>query len=174
MMMDHYSHATRRIMARLCTVQSCSPSAPTSVSPQAAHGNSPCPHLAYPYKEKTKEKKKRRKRSYSPPTTLPALLPLPNLTPSPFPVPGSSSFGPILRPTSVVRRKSKIGRAHRSSANMSQILKRFFPLPVSLRTSAHRIFCCAFYRGQFLNRYSRVCTLPGHHPHFVVARLLDH
>jgi len=40
--------------------------------------------------------------------------------------------GPILRPTSVVRRNSKISRVHHSSANKSQILKRSFPLLVSL------------------------------------------
>jgi len=35
---------------------------------------------------------------------------------------------PIFRLTFVVRRKSKIGRVHRSSAKRSRILKRSFPL----------------------------------------------
>jgi hypothetical protein len=47
------------IMARLCTVRSCSPSAPTSGSPQAARGDSPCPRLAYP--QTTGKRTKRRK-----------------------------------------------------------------------------------------------------------------
>jgi hypothetical protein len=149
------------IMVRLYTVQSCSPSAPTSVSPQAARGNSPCPHLAYP----TYKKEKRKERNHS------CILP----DPLPLSAPArSSSLGPVLRPTSVVRRKSRIGRVHRSSANRSRILKRFFPLPVALRTSAHRIFCCGFHRGQFLNRCSRVCTLQEHHPHPAVEQLFDH
>jgi hypothetical protein len=82
--------------------------------------------------------------------------------------------GPILRPTSVVRRKSKLGRVHRSSANKSRILKRPFPLPVSHRSSANRIFCCGFPCGHFVNRCSRGCILHGHHPHFAVARFFDH
>jgi hypothetical protein len=45
-------------MARLCTAQSCSLFAPTSVRPQAARGNSPAPAWPIPNKERTEERKK--------------------------------------------------------------------------------------------------------------------
>jgi hypothetical protein len=158
-------------MARLYTVQSCSPSAPTSVSPQAARGNSPCPRLAC---LQIKDKGKRRKRKFSALHHDCIRFPLPPAVKSYPTPPGSSTFGPVRLPTSVVRRKSRIGRVHRSSANRSRIVKRFLPLPVARRTSAHSVFCCHFHRGQFLKRCSRVCALQGHHPHSAVARLFDH
>jgi len=62
------------------------------------------------------------------PLRLPAPSSRSGSLPSPRPAPS------YIRPTSVRRRKYRIGRVRRSSANKSQILKRFFPLPVSLRT----------------------------------------
>jgi hypothetical protein len=145
--MNHYSHATQFDHGE--TMYS-----PVlfAVRPDLGQSAGGMRQLPLPPPGLSPTKKRRRKRNHSPleATLLPLHLP-------PHSVPGSSSFGPILRPTSVVHKKSKIGRVHRSSANRSRILKRFFPLPVSLRTSAHRVFCCGFHRGQFLNRCSRVC-----------------
>jgi hypothetical protein len=54
-------------------------------------------------------------------------LPSPSNRPPPFrsPQPSpllSTPIGPVLRPTSVERKKSSISRVHRSSANRSRIL----------------------------------------------------
>ena len=57
---------------------------------------------------------------------------------------------------------------HRSSANISLIANRFFPLPVFFRISPHIIFCCGLHLSQFLNRCSLVCVLYRHHPHSAV------
>ena len=49
---------------------------------------------------------------------------------------------------------------HRSSANSSLIVNRFFPLPVFFfRISAHIVFCCAFHLSQFLNRCRLLRTM---------------
>jgi len=88
--------------------------------------------------------------------------------PSPFSSPSSSpspvspmsssvardapALRPTLLPTFMVRKKSRIAPVHCSSANRSRIVIRSFPLPVSLRTSAHRISCCGFHSLQCLNR----------------------
>jgi hypothetical protein len=58
------------IMVRLYTVQSCSPSAPTLVSPRAARGNPTCLRLACPQENK----KKRNEKNHS--CTLADTLPL--------------------------------------------------------------------------------------------------
>ena len=65
------------------------------------------------------------------------------------------SAGTLL-PTSVGVRKSSTTRPHLSSARRPRIFHRSFPFPVSFRTSAHRIFCWAFYSGHTLKRCSRV------------------
>ena len=44
-------------------------------------------------------------------------------------------------PTAAAERKSKIGWLQRSSAKRSRILNRSLPFPVSLCTSAHKLFC---------------------------------
>jgi len=67
----------------------------------------------------------------------------------------SSSTGTRF-PTSVVERKSSTARPRLSSARRSQIFHRSFHLPVSFRTSTHRIFCWAFHSGHTLKRCSRV------------------
>jgi hypothetical protein len=59
----------------------------------------------------------------------------------------SSAGGGARLPTSVVVRKSSTGWLHLGSANRSRTLNRSFPLPLSFRTSAHRVFCCSFQRG---------------------------
>jgi hypothetical protein len=64
--------------------------------------------------------------------------------------------GPTVCPTSVVDRKSRIAWLHRSSAKRSLMLNRFIRLPVACNTSAQRVFCWAFQRGQFLKRCCRV------------------
>jgi len=106
---------------------------------------------------------------------LPASCPQ-SASPAPFSAASSSSPGfggtarhPTLLPTFVVRKKSRIALVRRSSANRSRIVKRSFPLPVSFRTSAHRIFCCGFHSLQCLNRCSLVCVLYRHHPHPTLA-----
>jgi len=72
---------------------------------------------------------------------------------------GGTTRGPTLFPTFVVLKKSRIALVHRSSANRPRIVKRSLPLPVSFRTSAHRIFCCGFHALQCLNRCSLVYIL---------------
>jgi hypothetical protein len=68
----------------------------------------------------------------------------------------SSSAGAGTRlPTSVVERKSNTGWLQLVSASSSRILNRSFP-PVSLRASAHRIFCWALQRGQFEDVFPRL------------------
>ena len=67
----------------------------------------------------------------------------------------SSSAGARL-PTSAEVRKFSIARLHLSSAKRSRIFHRSFHLPVSFRTSAHRIFCWVFHSGHTLKRCSRV------------------
>ena len=84
------------------------------------------------------------------------------------------ALGPTLLPTFVVRKKSRIASAHRSSANRSRIVKRPLPLPVSFCTSANRIFCCGFHCLQCLSRCSRVCVLYWHHPHFALSAFFVH
>ena len=59
-------------------------------------------------------------------------------------------------PTSVEAKKSSTARLHLSSARRSRIFHRSFHLPVSLRTSVHRIFCCGFHFGHALKRCARV------------------
>jgi len=49
------------------------------------------------------------------------------------------------------------------------MLDRSLLLPVSLRTSAHRIFCWHFQYGQHLKRCSRVWALYGHHQYLAVC-----
>ena len=63
---------------------------------------------------------------------------------------------------------------HRSPANISLIVNRFFPLPVFFRISAHIIFCCILHLSQFLNRCSLVCVLYRHHPHSAVSEFFIH
>ena len=72
---------------------------------------------------------------------------------------GGTARGPTLLPTFVVHKKSRIALVHRSSANRSRVVKRSLPLPVSFRTSAHRVFCCGFHSFKCLNRCSLVCVL---------------
>ena len=79
------------------------------------------------------------------------------VSPSSLSPPGSG--GPVLAPTLVVLKKSRTGPVHRSSANISLIVNRFFPLPVFFRISAHIVFCCILHLSQFLNRCSLVCVL---------------
>ena len=88
--------------------------------------------------------------------------------------PGGSPFGPTLAPTLVVRKKSKIDRVNRSSANRSRTVNRLFPFPVSFRTSAHRIFCCVFHLGQCFSKCSLVWFLYWHHPHVAVSAFFVH
>jgi len=59
-------------------------------------------------------------------------------------LPASPPAGTSL-PTSVVEWKSSTAWLHLTSARRSRILSRLFPFPLSSRTSAHRIFCWAFY-----------------------------
>ena len=63
---------------------------------------------------------------------------------------------------------------HRSPANISLIVNRFFPLPVFFHISAHIIFCCILHLSQFLNRCSLVCVLYRHHPHSAVSEFFVH
>jgi len=72
----------------------------------------------------------------------PLLFPLPALPALSFrpSFPTSSLAGTSLL-TSVVERKSSTVWLHLLSARKSRILNRLFPLPLSFRTSAHRIFC---------------------------------
>jgi len=72
---------------------------------------------------------------------------------------GGTARGPTLLPTFVMSKNSRIALVHRSSASRSRTVNRFLPLPVSFRTSAHRIFCCGFHCLQCLSRCSRVCVL---------------
>jgi hypothetical protein len=59
--------------------------------------------------------------------------------------------------TASPHRYSRIASLHRSSINRSRSLNWSFPLSVSLRTSAHGIFCCAFHGPQ----NSLLCLLVG-------------
>jgi len=72
----------------------------------------------------------------------------------------SSSAGAPL-PISVVDRKSSTARPHLSSAMGSQTFHLSFHLPVSFRTSAHRIFCWAFHLVHTLKRCSQVWSGTG-------------
>jgi hypothetical protein len=74
----------------------------------------------------------------------------------------SSSTGTSLR-TSVVVRKPSTTWLYRQSARRSHILNRPFPLPVSFRTSTHRVFCWAFHSGQFLKMCFPVCVPYRYH-----------
>jgi hypothetical protein len=80
---------------------------------------------------------------------------------------GSSTVARTHLHTSVVERKSGTAWLHLPSAR-SRIFNQSFPLPVSLRTSAHRTYCWAFQWGQFLKTCFRVCVLYGHHQHLAV------
>lgn len=69
-----------------------------------------------------------------------------------FPRPG---LGPAFGvPAHVVERKSKTGLLQRSSPERSWILNRSIPLPLSLRTSAHKMFCRLSQSGQHLKKDS--------------------
>ena len=108
------------IMTILCSPFPCSPSTATSHDPPVARGNSPCPVPRKRGKERRKEKKR---------TVPPAFVSYsPSSSSSTFVGSGGSPRGPALAPTSVVRKKSRIGLVYRSSANRSRMLSRFFPL----------------------------------------------
>jgi len=102
-----------------------------------------------------------------------------SLHPSPFPSPSSSTtstlplsssmsspgtgitpaLGPTLLPTFVVRKKPRIGLVHRSSADRSRIVKRSFPLPVSFRTSAHRLLLWLPFLAVLEQVFSCLCLV---------------
>ena len=77
----------------------------------------------------------------------------------------ASSSADTRLPTSMVARKSNTARPRLSSARRSRIFHQSFHLPVSFRTSAHRIFCWAFHSGHTLKRCSRVWFGHRHHQH---------
>jgi hypothetical protein len=136
------------IMARvLHTVQSCSSSAAASRRRlPAARGDSPCPRgenerknasekqdwerkikgrnerrkerKKERKKERQKERKKSRQRKGTRRPPVPNSRPPPCRSPQPYPL-LSTPFGRVLGPTSVERKKSRIGRVRRSSANRS-------------------------------------------------------
>jgi hypothetical protein len=81
---------------------------------------------------------------------------------SDVPLRASSSAGVgTSLPTSVVERKSSPALLHVSLASRSRTFQRLFHLPVSFLTSAHKIFCWAFYS----EHCSRVCVLQEHYQH---------
>ena len=88
-------------------------------------------------------------------------LPLPASAPDASLCASSSAGAGILLPTSAAERKSRTAWLHLTSATRSRILNRYFPLPVSSSTSAHRILCWAFQLGRFWKTCSRVWVLGG-------------
>jgi len=60
--------------------------------------------------------------------------------------------------------------AVRAVAARCKLFHLSFDLPVSFRTSAHRIFCWAFHSGHTLKRCSRVWVGYRHHQHYGVGR----
>jgi hypothetical protein len=83
----------------------------------------------------------------------------------------SSAWASTRLPTSVVARKSNIALLHLSSASRSQTFQRFFPFPVSFRTSAQCVLCCPLHSVHSLKRWSRVCIPLAYHQHSGVGRL---
>jgi len=71
--------------------------------------------------------------------------------------------------TTFVERKSGTAWLQLPSARRSRILHLHFHLPVSYRTSAHRIVCCGFHPGNSLNRWSRVWVWYWHYYYCEVA-----
>jgi hypothetical protein len=164
-----------QLMAILCTVHSRHPSAPTSISLTGGAWKLPLPPPGLSQRQRKKGKQEETTLPYSlralwpsPPPSACSTRPEDSLSTS------SSASSGMRLPISGVDRKYKIDLLHRSSANRSRILKRSLLLPVSLRTSAHRIFCCGRHRKHRLKRCSRVCVLCPHHPHFALGCLLVH
>jgi len=111
-----------------------------------------------------------------PPPSTPLLAPCaPILTPhSPrIPQPGLAFLHPWWRGSLVPpdctsllllsRRPTSTGPRRPPSARRSRIVSRYFLLPVSFSTPAHRIFCWPFHSGYTLKRCSRVCIWHRHH-----------
>jgi len=150
-MMIHGSHAAYWIMAQSFPVwrPAATPPAPPGPIPK---GENEKVTTGSPHRNP-------RKRLFAP-TAYPSLFSAPSPSPSSSPVFEGAARSPTLLPTPMVRRKSSIKRVHlRPPVVSSRISKRLFPLPVSLRTFAHRICCCIFHRLQSLNRCSRVYVL---------------
>jgi len=156
---------------------SCSSSTPTSPSPPVARGDSPYPRLAYPPGEvRQKERTK---------TALPSLTPRflrlprpPLVRVSRSPLLHVSCLHSALLAASSYTLPPRYSRSPVSpgctARRRFRTLKRFFPFPVSLRTSAYRIFCCISHCLQFLSKCSRVCVLYWHHPHWAVSVFFVH